>query len=212
MPDDPTAPIDGDPATGDPAATTTAAVPPSAHDTDPAPAALGDAGKKALEAERAARKALERRLGELEPLAEEARKAAEARKTAEQKLAEKLTAESARAASAELNMLQLRAAMAAAPAGMELADIEELAGRLRGSTADELAADAAKLFGRLAPPPPAQALPSGQRPVEQLRSGALPSTPEPSIDAQIQAAQAAGNWAEVVRLGSVRVQQIRAGN
>jgi hypothetical protein len=169
-----------------------------------------DGGKRALDAERAARRALEARLKELEPLADEARKSAEARKTAEQKLTEKLASESQRAAAAELQLAQMRAAMAAAPAGMELADIEELASRLRGSTPEELAADATSLFGRLAPatPPPAG---NGQRPVEQLRSGALPADTEQSIAQQIAAAERAGDWARVVELTPLRLQEIRSG-
>lgn len=176
---------------------------------DPEPPAMGDAGKKALDAERAARRALEARLKELEPLAAEAAKAAEARKTTEQKLTEKLTTETGRAAAAELQLAQLRAAMASAPPGMEFADVEELAGRLRGTTPEELAADATALFGRLAPPATQPAATTGgqqqQRPVEQLRSGARPTGAEPPLPDQIAAAEQAGDHGLARQLKSAQL-------
>ena len=211
MPDEPTV---EEPATGDPEPSTPPASPPPAA-PQPDPPAMGDAGKRAIEAERAARKALERELNELRPLAEEARKAAEGRKTAEEKLTEKLTALTGRATSAELQLAQLRAAMASAPAGMDFADIEELAGRLRGTTPEELAADATALFGRLAPPAPPPTPPAGpgQRPVEQLRSGARPASGEPSLAEQIVAAEKSGDHAAAMRLKSAQLfQRLPADN
>lgn len=187
-----------------------AAEPPVAPEPAP-PADLGDAGKKAIDAERAARKALERELAELRPLAEEARKTADARKTAEQKLAEKLEAATATAASAEAELARYKAALVAMPAGFDPAELPKVLKRLTGSTPEELEADAAELFALFAPQQqPAPPTPHGQRPVVDLRPGALPTTPEPSLAEQIAAADKAGDLALGMRLRSMQLVELRS--
>ncbi len=202
MPDEPTTP--------EPAATAEPTPPTEPTTPEPsAPADLGDAGKKALDAERAARKQLERRLAELEPLAEEARKAAEARKTAEQKLTEKLTAAESTAQQAQAELAKLQAALAKMPAGFDPAQLPNVLKRLTGATPEELEADAVELFALMAPaatPPPVG---NGQhRPVEQLRPGALPATPELSLADQIAAAEKAGDVGLSMRLKSIQLREL----
>lgn len=202
MPDDPTTPEPA--ATVDPIPTPE---PPAAPPPDPPlPPDLGDAGKKAIDAERAARKALERELADLRPLAEEARKAAEARKTAEQKLADKLAAATAAQTSAEAELAKYKAAVAAMPPGFDPGDLDKVLKRLTGATPDELAQDAAELFALFAPQqataPPASGL---RTPVEALRPGALPTAPAPSLADQIAAAEKAGDVRTAMRLKSMQL-------
>ncbi|MFC4335206.1 hypothetical protein [Salininema proteolyticum] len=61
-------------------------------DTEPDNGELGEAGLKALQAERDERKALQRKLRELEPLAEKAREFEESQKSEMEKLSERLQA------------------------------------------------------------------------------------------------------------------------
>lgn len=78
----------------------------SQSQVDPDIETLGEGGKKALVAERKARKEAENRLKELEPLADELRKRQEAEKTESQRSAEALTAERDARARAETNLLR----------------------------------------------------------------------------------------------------------
>lgn len=183
--------------------------PPAPPEPEPTPAQLGDAGKRALDAERAARKALESQLRELQPLAEQARKDAEARKSNEQKLADKLAAAEATGLTAQTELTRLRAAMAKVPAGFDMTQLDDVVSRLKGDTPEELAADAEKLFALFAP---AQAAPPpnpGGRPVESLRPGALPAAPELTLPAQIREAEQAGDWAKAGRLKTMQLVELR---
>jgi len=112
---------------------------------------LGEAGLKALHAEREARKVLESRLKELEPLAAKARELEEASKTETQKATDR--AEVAERRTAELESRLARADVAAAK-GLP----PSLAVRLVGTTREELEADADELAKLLPPattePPP----------------------------------------------------------
>ena len=197
------------PATGDPAPAAPAAPPP---DPEPAlPADLGEAGRKAIDAERTLRKNLERQLRELEPLAEQARKDADARKSAEQKLAEKLTTAEANAQAARAELSKLQAAIAKMPAGFDPAQLPNVLKRLTGATPEELEADAVELFNLMAPAPPPPSAPNGQqRPVEQLRPGALPATPELSLADQIATAERAGDVQLSMRLKSTQLRELVA--
>ncbi|MGL4300285.1 MAG: hypothetical protein ACRCW4_14550 [Candidatus Neomicrothrix subdominans] len=211
MADEPTTTPPG-PATDPTSPPAPPADPTPAPEPDPTPAQLGDAGKRALDAERAARRQLEARLKELEPLAEQARKAEEGRKTAEQKLTEKLTAAETKATTAEVELMRFRAALAKAPQGLELAELEKMARRLTGATPEELEADAAELFALFTPPAPPPAAPSagnGQRPVEQLRPGALPTQPQPTLVDQIVAAEKAGDTRLAMRLKSQQLMALQ---
>ena len=195
------------------AAADTAPTPPIEPTPTPeptAPADLGDNGKKALDAERAARKALERELAELRPLADDARKAAEARKTAEQKLAEKLEAATAAQSTAEAELARYKAALAAMPAGFDPAELPKVLKRLTGATPEELESDAAELFALFAPAPTSTTpqAPGQRTPVEALRPGALPPGAEPTLADQIRAAEQAGNTRESMRLKSAQLAEL----
>lgn len=111
-----------------------------------APADLGDAGKKALAAEREARKAAESELKAMK------QQIADASKSAEQKAAEALAAAQKSAEDATSRALRYEVA---AEKGIDL----KLAGRLSGATREELEADADQLKALLSP-----AQPSGPKP------------------------------------------------
>lgn len=164
---------------------------------------LGDAGKKALTEERAARKAseqqrkdLEARLKELEPLAAKAKQLEDAKKTESEKLTEKLTAAEKRAVDAESKALRLEVATAK---GLTPAQAK----RLVGSTKEELETDADELvasFGGAGDNSAGGKKPAGRKPVEQLRPGGMPNPPEPTVAEQIKAAEQAGKWDVARRL------------
>lgn len=131
---------------------------------------LGDAGKRALEKERNARREAERRLREIEPLAEKARELEEGQKTQADKLAEKARTLEARAAAAELEVARYRVALRH---GLT----EGQARRLVGASEDELDADAQAYLEEVGATLPATET-SGQvststRPRESLRPGAM---------------------------------------
>ena len=131
---------------------------------------LGDAGQRALAAERASVKELKAKLKELEPLAERARELDEAGKSEQQKLMEKLQAAEASGATAASQLTRLEVALEAAPEGMDPKKVASLARRLHGATREELEADAAELFAEFggAPKPPTS--PTAQRPTPALTS------------------------------------------
>lgn len=123
--------------------------------------------RAALEKKNREAKALRDRLRELEPLAAKAREADEAAKTELQKAAE------ARA-TAERERDEARLALARRDAADEAGLPKAWADRLRGSTTEELLADAKNLAKEVGPkdvPPPR----SAGRPVADLRPGALPA-------------------------------------
>lgn len=170
MPDEPP------PATGD-------KTPPPPPPPAP-PSELGDAGKKALEEERRARREAEARLKELEPLAKRAQELEDAQKTETQKLADANRALEDRAKKAELETGRLRVALRK---GLTETQVK----RLLGSTEEELEADADELLAAFkpgeaeTPPPPA----TGGRPKEKLRPGAVPDAePEETDPAKLAAA------------------------
>ena len=119
----------------------------------------------------------------------------DAQKTNEQKLADDLAAARSSSEANERQLLQLQAAMATAPPGFDPQQLADWASRLRGSTLEELTADAEALFASITPPAPAG---NGQtsQPVESLRPGALPTTPQLNLPEQIAAAEAAGDLAK----------------
>lgn len=102
---------------------------------EPAKADLGDAGKKALDTERNARREAEKRVKELEPLAKKAQELEDAQKSELDKATEKVTAAEKRAAEAELAAARIEVA---AEKGLTPAQ----ARRLVGTTKEELEADA----------------------------------------------------------------------
>lgn len=103
-----------------------------------------------------------------------------AKKTEAEKTAERLTAAERKAADAELSALRLDVALDKAPDGMAVAQVRKLARRLSGSTREEMEADAAELFADFAPKPKPTA--DSRRPVEALKSGALPAGETTPVD------------------------------
>lgn len=152
---------------------------PSATDdpsTEPDETQLGDAGKKALDEERKARRDAEARLKELEPLAKRAKELEDAQKSDTEKLNEKLTLAEGKGREAETNLLRLEVALDQAPEGMSLAQLRKLAGRIQGSTREEMEADAAELFEDFSGPKK----PADSKPKEKLKSGTDPE--DDSVD------------------------------
>lgn len=177
-------------------------------------------GESPEETVAALRKALERankeaetartQLKTLKPLADRAKELEDASKSELERLAEQLNAEKAQGGEAKTMLQKLQVAMDKAPPGTDAATLRWIAGRLQGATQEELEADAEEAFARFQPatPPPAV---NGQRvPVENLRPGALPTTPQPSLIDQITAAEQAKDWKLAMALKSQHVQQLRA--
>ena len=146
---------------------------------DPQPAEpdnpLGDAGKKALEAERKARRDAEARLKQLEQtLAERA----DAEKSELEKLTDKLGEAQTNATSAAQSLMRLEVALEKAPDGMGISQVRKLAKRLSGDTREALEADAEELFGEFGAGQP----PSGQ-PTPKPKGGNNPAADDESVDA-----------------------------
>lgn len=116
---------------------------------------LGPAGEKALEAEREARRKLEKEVAKLTAAAtkaEEEKQAAEDSKKDELvKLQEKVSAMETATQKAEEERLRLDVIMETAPEGLPIAKARSLARRLAGSTREELLEDAAELLADFVP-------------------------------------------------------------
>lgn len=117
----------------------------------------------------------------------EARQLRERAKAAEQKATE---AGELAARVPELEQRALRAELA-----VDLGIPLDLAARIQGTTLDEMRADAEKLLALVAP----KAAPKQSRPVESLQPGSGRGA-DMSVDDQIAAAQAAGDWRRVLTL------------
>jgi len=109
------------------------------------PEPLGDAGLAALQKERDQRKALEKQIRELKPLAAKARELEEASKSELDKAAERATAAEARAANAEAQLVRKDIA---ASKGLK----PEAAEFLTGTTPEEIEASAEKLLALMPDP------------------------------------------------------------
>lgn len=160
---------------------------PAAPPTDPADPQLGDAGLKALQAERARAAKAEADFKALQKQIEDSQK------SAEQKSAEALAA--AQASASEAAAKALRYEVAAAK-GLDLA----LAARLSGSTLEELEADADALMTLIPKAPEATppALPTG--PTVPGQQPGSPQTPALVTQADVDALGAAGKYDEINRL------------
>lgn len=134
----------------------------------------------------------------------------DANKSELQKLQEQLDAVKATAAESSGALQRLQVALDQAPPGMSMEDVRWVAGRAQGATPEELAADVAELFTRLTPATSTPQANGLRTPVEQLRSGALPATPQPTLVDQIAQAEQAGDWKAALALKSQHVQQLRA--
>lgn len=143
---------------------------------DTGQADLGDAGKKALDAERKARRDAEARLKELEPLARKAQELEEQGKSELERLASKVSAAELEAADAMSSVLRLEVAMDKAPEGMSVAQVRKLAKRLQGSSREELEADADELFSEFVTD---EKKPVTKKPAADLKRGGPESVSEP---------------------------------
>ena len=156
----------------------------------PEPDSLGEGGKKALEAERAARKEAERAAADL---AAKVKEFEDAQKSEAERTAEALAEAQTRAAKAEAEALRLRVA-----AETELpADLHEF---LSGDTEDELRAKAEKLKAATAagvrrpqPDPSQGAKPNGSGPSQLTSADLARLTP-----AEIEQARTEGRLADVL--------------
>lgn len=138
---------------------------------EPAESQLGDAGKKALDEERKARRDAEARLKEIEPLAKKAQELEDAKKSETEKLTEQLTNAQKEAEKANLSVLRMEVALDKAPEGMSITQVRKLAKRLDGSTREELESDADELFEDFSEEETEEPQGSG-RPKEKLTPGA----------------------------------------
>lgn len=166
---------------------TTATDPPAtAQVEDKQPDDLGEAGKKALAAERAAKKAAEKQASEF---AARLKEYEDRDKTEAQKLADRAEAAEKRAAALELAAMRSQAAMAA---GLP-ADLVE---RLRGETPEALAEDAAALASLLRATKPAQVdqgvKGTGTSGVAQLSEADVKKLASEGKHAEIEKARVAG--------------------
>jgi hypothetical protein len=146
---------------------------------------LGDAGIKALQAERARAAKAE---ADLKALQQEI---ADSQKSAEQKAADALAAANAQAAEAAARALRYEVA---AEKGLDLA----LAARLTGSSREELAADADALMSLIPKAPEAPTPPTGPTVPGQQPGGA--QTPALVTQSDLDALGAAGKYDEINRL------------
>lgn len=165
--------------------------PPSPAQGDPKPTdePLGEGGKKALEAERQARKELEQRLKNLEPLQQLAdairggKHVPEDEKTEIERLSEQIRQLEANAESERLGRLRLEVAT---EKGLTPAQ----AARLQGSSREEFAADADALLALFPTEGP-------RRPAPDPTQGARGPV---DLRAQIRDAEAKGDLSEAIRL------------
>jgi hypothetical protein len=172
------APKDAEQSTEQPAAR--APQPPTTDDGD----ALSEAGRKALDTERKARRDAENRLKELEPLAEEARKRADSEKSELTKVGEALTEERTARQRAERSLMRFEVA---ADKGVQPRHVRFLHGDTKEeveASADALLAEIGSGNGDMKPSMPG-------RPVERMASG-KPSTAEEDEDPLALIAKARG--------------------
>jgi hypothetical protein len=185
----PTAPAVPTPPVGDPPALT------DAGDPQPKDEQLGEAGLKALQAEREARKALEEELKGLAPLKQLAdairggQHVPEDEKTQVEKLSEQIQQLQQQNEQERLGRLRLEVATAA---GLT----PEQAARLQGSSREELAADAAALLQLF----PAVEQQGPRRPAPDPSQGGRGAPPD--LQSQIAAAEAKGDWRTAMALKS----------
>ncbi len=177
MPDTPEDPAPDAPAKGTEAPQNPPTEPPKADPGTPAPSDLGDAGKKALEAERTARKTAEKAL-------QDALKAADAGKSAEQRLADQMAELNGKFEAAERARLRLEVAS-------EHNIPRDYHDLLTATDADALRAQAEKVAALVR----ASATPSHQPVPGQGQQGGAAS-----LDSQIAQAMADGNTVLAISL------------
>jgi hypothetical protein len=179
---------------------------PEPPDPTPEPAKdLGDAGKKAIAEERAARKAAEKertelavRLKEFEDRDKSELEKANERATAAE---QRIQAATARAVRAEVRALADGFADRE-DAVLNLGDLTKYAGKDGEVDADAITAELSKVLERK--PHLARTNGTPRTPAPDPSQGARGATP-PDLDAQIAAAQKAGNYREVIRLNGLKM-------
>ena len=134
---------------------------------------LGDAGKRALDRMKSARKAAEKKAAELEA---ELSKYRDANKSELQRLQEERDKLREELPKASHKAKALEIALDAAPEHATLAHVRAVAKRLRGENDEELLADAEELFEFVAPKAGAR---TPQRPKERLKGGTAEPDEEP---------------------------------
>jgi ribosomal protein L12E/L44/L45/RPP1/RPP2 len=148
-------------------------------DDDPDAEHLGDAGKRALDRMKAARKAAEKEAAELRARLEKYENANKSELQRLQEERDRLRDELPKVAS---KAKALEIALDAAPPHASLAQVRAVAKRVRGADDDELLADAQELFELLAPAPaedkPASKV-AGARPKPRLKGGTAEPDEEP---------------------------------
>lgn len=185
------------PPPGDPAPTPTE--PSTTPPTDPPQdQPLGPAGQKALAAEREARKTLERQLAELSPLKQLAEAISGGQKPADGKSEVDLLNE--KFASYEKDLAAEREARWRAEVAQAKGLTAQQAARLRGTSREELEADADELLSLF---------PTGPRtPAPDPSQGARGGQPGPDLQAQIDAAKAKGDFKTAIALERSKLQSI----
>lgn len=157
---------------------------------------LGDGGKRALQAEREARRAAEKAAADA---AARIKEYEDRDKSELEKLQEKAHAAEQRAAELERETLRHRVA---AQYGIATEDAQEL---LTGSDEDTLTRQAERISQLNASARQAVAPPVRSTPVEHMRSGAMPYPPEPTLAERIAAAEQQGDHAAARRLKNQRL-------
>lgn len=152
---------------------------PSEEGATPDPGKLGDGGRKALEAERKARRDAEKKVTELEAALQEI---ADRDKSASEKQAEQITSLKAELAKATLSTARFRVAL---QSGLS----ETQAKRLVGDTEEELTADAEQLVQDLGLVKSDETVLPASGPVVDLKPGSGdPDDPIPETDPEKLAA------------------------
>ena len=129
---------------------------------------------------------LRERVKQLEPLADRARELEEAGKSDLEKLTGERDGLRDRASNAEQRLSRLDVALEAAPEGISVSVLRQVAKRIAGGTAEEMQADAEELFALLAPSKeqarerPGDVVPG--RPKERLRGGSDPEDEPDEMD------------------------------
>lgn len=144
---------------------------PAKDDNKPDPT-LGDAGKKALDGERKARRDAEKKVTDLEARLKEIE---DKDKSEVQKLTDEVAALRKTATDHETKALRAEVAMAK---GLSAAQAK----RLVGTTKEELEADADEVLEAFPTPGGAATAPPGKKPVPDLRGGTEPNTDPEETD------------------------------
>lgn len=138
---------------------------------------LGDAGKRALDRMKAARKAAEKQSAELKARLD---KYENANKSELQRLTEERDQLRDTSTKAVSKAKALEIALEAAPDHASLAQVRAVAKRVRGENDDELEADATELFELLAPAPDEKSVKvAGSRPQPRLKGGTADPDEDP---------------------------------